>query len=773
MIFFTLKNIFKNILHIKYFKIGKIWLIPVLLILSITIISCYQGNLWDNKYLKIPTPGTSINFSGITATTVTVNWGAAIDNSKAQSGLNYKLVMASNASTIDTVSDANAITVPDLIMDWSLNTLTFIVAGLTDSTSYYFAVVVKDGEGNSALYSPQMVTTLDLTAPTPGTPISFIAITDTTLTVLWGLANDNLTPQSALSYKLIRGTSASAIDTVAEADAVTGPDIVMDWSVNIGGDALNGLTHGTNYFFTVLVRDGSGNEAIYSPQSVQTQFPAAWAQTVTSPIAGYSNTSYINSVTTDISGNIYTAGAICGDGVIGHDAPSYVYTYNFGNGVTADSYFRYDNVLLVKYNSAGQAQWAKTVNPGPDTSYFSSVAVDNVSGSVYAAGNINYIVTYDFDNGVTAAGTYSAGNCIVLVKYDSSGNAQWAKTAPGSPANSAVFNTIAVESSGNFIYAAGRINSNSSVYSFGSKTATGKYTNQNIVLVKYDTAGNAQWAESVYTATDNSTFYSLTLDSSNNVYAVGYTGVGAYTFNSGGTVSIANNSNRYPGATGTIDGNALIVKYDSNGNALWARTVSGTSLGKSLFNYVTVDNSGNLYAVGYIYGTGVFNFGGTGNITSNVNRNANANALLVKYDSNGNALWAQTVSGTGLGQSLLKCVSVDNSGNIFAAGSIYGTVGPYNFGGSGIINPDPNRNGSENVLLLKYDSSGNAILAKTVTNTITLGQSQYNSISVDNTGNVYAGGYIWGTGAFDFSGTGIIPIDSNRFTGYNFVLVKY
>ncbi len=113
----------------------------------------------------IPTPGTDINFSGITATSVTVNWGAAKDNSKAQSGLDYKLVMASNASAIDTVAEANTITAPDLVMDWSLNILTFTVTGLTDSTSYYFAVVVRDGEGNMAIYSPQLVTTLDVTAP--------------------------------------------------------------------------------------------------------------------------------------------------------------------------------------------------------------------------------------------------------------------------------------------------------------------------------------------------------------------------------------------------------------------------------------------------------------------------------------------------------------------------------------------------------------------------------------------------------------------------------
>jgi hypothetical protein len=71
--------------------------------------------------------------------------------------------------------------------------------------------------------------------------------------------------------------------------------------------------------------------------------------------------------------------------------------------------------VLVKYNSSGQAQWAKTVEAGTvaDASFFSSVAVD-ISGNVYAAGSQEGILNYG--NGVTATGTYSGSN-VLLVKY--------------------------------------------------------------------------------------------------------------------------------------------------------------------------------------------------------------------------------------------------------------------------------------------------------------------------------------------------------------------
>jgi hypothetical protein len=133
-------------------------------------------------------------------------------------------------------------------------------------------------------------------------------------------------------------------------------------------------------------------------------------------------------------------------------------TYNYGNGVTATGAYFGGNVLLVKYNSSGQAQWAKTVEAGTNSSSFSSVAVDS-SGNVYTAGE-QAVGTFNYGYGVTAAGTdstgsntVSTGKNIVLVKYNSSGQAQWAKTVEAGTSAS-MFNSVAVDSSGN-VYAAG------------------------------------------------------------------------------------------------------------------------------------------------------------------------------------------------------------------------------------------------------------------------------------------------------------------------------
>jgi hypothetical protein len=99
-------------------------------------------------------------------------------------------------------------------------------------------------------------------------------------------------------------------------------------------------------------------------------------------------------------------------------------SYDFGGGVKIT--MRYGSGVLVKYESSGAPQWARTVNadnPSASSSFY-SVAVD-AGGNVYAAGDIYHPGSYDFGGGVKITVRYQSG---VLVKYDSSGTAQWART---------------------------------------------------------------------------------------------------------------------------------------------------------------------------------------------------------------------------------------------------------------------------------------------------------------------------------------------------------
>jgi len=344
---------------------------------------------------------------------------------------------------------------------------------------------------------------------------------------------------------------------------------------------------------------------------------ALWAKTIS---AGNDN-SHFNAVAVDSSGNVYAAGYQYGSG-----------TYTYSTGVSAqaqgDVSIR-NNVVLVKYDSNGMAQWAKTVSAGSDNSLFNAVAVDSL-GNVYAAGYQYGSGTFTYSTGVSAQGAVSNKN-VVLVKYDSSGMAQWAKTVNAVEASSSLnesqFNAVAVDSSGN-VYAAGYqyYGSGTYTYSTGVSAQGAVSNNNNVVLVKYNSSGTAQWAKTVSAfsvGSGGSGFNAVAVDSSGNVYAAGYQNGRGFTYSTGVSAQ---------GSISSIN-NVVLVKYDSSGMAQWAKVNAGnasSSLNYSMFNAVTVDSSSNVYAAGYQHGSGTFTYS-TG-VSAQGSSSTYDNVVLVKYE---------------------------------------------------------------------------------------------------------------------------------------------
>lgn len=559
-------------------------------------------------------------------------------------------------------------------------------------------------------------------------------------------------------------------------------------------DLGNGVTVAGAYHSPTNGPDYNVLLAKYSSSGV-----AQWAKsTATAP-----NYSKFLGVSVDSTGKVYASGVIYGSG-----------NFNFGDSVViAGPYTRY-NLLLVQYNSTdGETQWAKSALSGLDESQYSAVVVDssdniNVVGTIKEDGegfdlgnNVSVFGGYgdsplfacynssgvaqfasssvltngslwydgiatdaqenvylagtqsgrrvDLGNGVGITAPYSGGDNMALVKYSAQGVAQWAVSAVVAPRDSS-FVSVDVDNSGN-VYAAGYI-SGASVYDFGNNvTVNGAYSNnRNAVLVKYNSEGVAQWAVSTNTAPHRSLFSSIKTDALGNVYVAGSIyGAGEYRFSA--DIAVQGSSTSY---------NAVLVKYNSLGEVQWARSnTAGTNT--SEFKGLAIDSNNNIFVAGYVNGNGQYQFGN--NVTVG-GSSTGSNAVLVKYNSEGVAQWAYSAT-VGADSSMFEGISINNDDDIFVSGIIYGT-GDHQFGSSSVVNGAYT---GDNALIVKYNTSGEAQWARSTT--AGLNNSYFYNIATDANGNVFAVGYIQGNGNFDFGNNIVIAGSYSKYT--NFAIVKY
>jgi len=210
----------------------------------------------------------------------------------------------------------------------------------------------------------------------------------------------------------------------------------------------------------------------------------------------------------------------------------------------------------------------------------------------------------------------------VLVKYDVGGVAQWARAATCALPMGSEFLSVAVGPSDEIV-ASGYIGQNAP-FGFGNGVSVAGSGGGNVLLVKYNSSADAQWARSNTSGSLGAQFSGATVGSNGNIYCVGYL-FGEYGFGNGVTVA---NSSSYS--------NILLVEYDSAGGAQWgARTVTQTETvghvggtGPVYFNAVAIDSSGDLHVTGSLATWASCDFGD--GVTANGFGDTGA-VLLVKY----------------------------------------------------------------------------------------------------------------------------------------------
>jgi hypothetical protein len=175
----------------------------------------------------------------------------------------------------------------------------------------------------------------------------------------------------------------------------------------------------------------------------------------------------------------------------------------------------------------------------------------------------------------------------------------------------------------------------------------------------------------------------------------------------------------------TVNGNRNLVANFTpvTTSGPWAKRLGGT--GNESGTAVTVDANGNTLVAGYFMGS--VDFGG-GLLTSA----GGYDLYLAKYSPSGAHLWSKRFGSSG--NELVSSIALDSSGNIFLAGSFYGTA---NFGGANLTS-----GGDADAFLAKYSAQGDPIWSQRFGANM---PDVFNKIAVDSQGNVIATGFFQGT----------------------------
>ncbi|MCI0472146.1 MAG: SBBP repeat-containing protein [Ignavibacteria bacterium] len=415
-------------------------------------------------------------------------------------------------------------------------------------------------------------------------------------------------------------------------------------------------------------------------------------------------------------------------------------------------------------------QWVGTYNGSANASDNGLSVAYDAAGNVYTAGSVYNLLTQDD---------------FIVIKYNASGVQQWIQTYNGTGNAVDKAEKLAVDAAGN-VYVTG--------------TSAGLSSGNDIVTLKYNTAGVQQWIKS-YNGPGNGADKAsgIVIDSYGNAYVTG-----ACTDLNSDYITIKYNSSgtelwvqRYNSTYNSLDaamdikvdgtGNVYVtgmshstlfaldfatIKYNSAGSQIWVKTYNGPSNSADIGYAMALDASGNIYVTGASTGTGTgydyvtikydtdgnqqwlqrydylnltefpvaIALDGTGNVlvTGSSGTSANPDYLTIKYNTAGTQEWVKRYNGSLNNADYSKAIAVDGFGNIYITGNCYNSAA------------------SHDILTIKYNSAGSEQWLKVFNGT--LNSIDYgNAIAVGACNNVFVTGQSYNGSA----------------TGYDIVTVKY
>jgi len=322
---------------------------------------------------------------------------------------------------------------------------------------------------------------------------------------------------------------------------------------------------------------------------------------VWSTVYRFGNDDYGLAVATDAAGNII----VCGGSFESNEGANfwdvYIRKYTPGGVVLYTVFYQRDVAL-------------------PHTE-FGTIAVDPF-GNIFLAG-------------------YKLGGRSFLVKFDNNGSKKWEVSYGGSSGTMA--SSVATDATGH-VYVAGTTTSASNIAGDGHQNTRGGLNDA--FLIKFNGSGDKEWG-TYYGEGAQDYGASVAADATGNVYLSGTT-------YSTGSIADGGHQNT-PGG----EGDAFLVKFNTNGTRQWGTYYGGPALDRGFS--IAADAAGNIYMGGITKSTSGIAFNGHQNTIGGI-----INAFLVKFNQAGARQWATYFGGNTHDEAI--SVTLDNWGNIYMVG---------------------------------------------------------------------------------------------------------
>ncbi len=390
------------------------------------------------------------------------------------------------------------------------------------------------------------------------------------------------------------------------------------------------------------------------------------------------------------------------------------------------------SIIFTAY--AQEKPWECVQTEG-DCCAFAKCVTSDASGNSYVTGwfNSNSVA---LGKGALKFASIKSGGNMSIVKYDTQGKVVWAKGTVSS--EDTPYLASVIDKEGNS-YVTGLFGSHTVFDTVSIPGITNVRTAPEMMVVKFDTKGHIVWQKS---ESINSKSTSIAIDKHKNVYVSGwFTGESA----SFGNITIKNPS--------LNDKSFFLVKYDSDGTVVWARTTEGKGLAEP--SSLATGPLGNIIVTGVFIGTPTFN---TIPLKS---QSDYYDIFVVKYSPEGEVIWAK--SGGGTFSDYSTSIAIDGDANSYISGYFSGSY--MNLDTTTLNSKMAGTMDNFNIFIAKYDKNGNLLWAKNAENNGN-GYPDRLSVTSDKSGNCFLGGNFDG-GHFVFDGK---ALKTNCTSTSNFIL---